>query len=125
MLWPTTRKPSTRELVRADHRLQVARGGRLWPWAVFLVFCLIGAALFLRFDESDARERQLAVLAAENRSLQAALEQSGLQQREAQATQEQLLRQIEEMSAQMKRLQTDLAFFRQQKKTDTNHSGAR
>lgn len=115
MPWPTTRKPSTRELVRAEHRLQVSRGGRLWPWSVLLVLCLVGAALFLRLDESATRERQLADLAAENRTLKAALEQSSLQQREAQATEEQLVRQIAEQSAQIKRLQTDLAFFRQQK----------
>lgn len=116
MLWPRTRKPSTRELVRAEHRLQLARGGRFWQWAVFLVLGLTGAALLLRLDDSGARERQLAGLAAENRSLATALEQGRLQQREAQATEEQLLRRIAELSAQVKRLQTDLAFFRQQKK---------
>ena len=116
MPWPRTRKPSTRELVRAEHRLQLARGGRLWQWAVFLVLGLIAAALFMRLDENGAREQQLAALAAENHSLAAALEQSSLQQREAQATEEQLLRRIAELSAQVKRLQTDLAFFRQQKK---------
>lgn len=116
MLWPRTRKLSTRELVRAEHRLQLARGGCLWQWAVFLVLCLIGAALLLRLDDSAVREQQLAGLAAENRSLVAALEQARLQQREAQATEGQLLRRNAELSAQIKRLQTDLAFFRQQKK---------
>lgn len=116
MPWPGTRKPSTRELLRAEHRLQLARGGRLWRWAMFLVLCLIAAALFLRLDEHGTREQQLAALAAENRTLAAALERSSLQQREAQATEEQLLRRIAELSAQVKRLQTDLAFFRQQKK---------
>ena len=116
MLWPRTRKPSTRELVRAEHRLQLARAGRPWQWALFLVLCLIGAALMLRLDDSGAREQQLAALAAENHSLAAALEQARLQQREAQATEEQLLRRNAQLSAQIKRLQTDLAFFRQQKK---------
>lgn len=116
MPWPKTRRPSTRELVRAEHRLQLARGGRLWQWALFLVLCLIGAALLLRHDESEAREQQLAALVAENRTLAAALEQSSLQLREAQASEEQLLLRIAELSAQVKRLQTDLAFFRQQKK---------
>lgn len=115
MLWPTTRKPSTRELLRAEHRLQPARGGRLWQWSLLLVLCLIAAALFVRLDESAAHERQLAALVAENRALKADLEQSRLQQQEAQATQEQLLRRIAELSAQAKRLKTDLAFFRQQK----------
>ncbi len=115
MLWSSTRKPSTRELVRAEHRLLVARGGRLWQWAVFLVFCLIAAALLVRLDGGDAGEPQRAALVEENRTLKAELEQRRLQQQEAQATQEQLLRRIAEMSAQIKRLQTDLAFFRQQK----------
>lgn len=116
MLWPRTRKPSTRELLRAEHRLQPARGGRLWQWMVLLVLCLIAAALFVRLDDSGAREQQLAALVAENRSLAAALEHSSLQQREAQATEEQLLRRNAQLSAQIKQLQTDLAFFRQQKK---------
>jgi len=116
VLWPTTRKPSTRDLLRAEHRLQTVRGGRLWQWAVFLVFCLVCAAWWWRLDDGRARERQLAALAAENRALQAALEQGRLQQDEAQATQEQLMRRIEEMSAQVKRLKTELAFFQQQKK---------
>ncbi|MCM2330400.1 MAG: hypothetical protein NDI70_03785 [Pseudomonas sagittaria] len=115
MLWPSTRKPSTRELVRAEHRLLVARGGRLWRWAVFLVLCPIAAALLLRLDGGNAEETRLAALVEENRSLKATLEQSRLQRQEAKATEEQLLRRIAQMTAQVKRLQTDLAFFRQQK----------
>lgn len=115
MLWSSTRKPSTRDLVRAEHRLLVARRGRLWQWAIFLVFCLIAAALLLRLDGGAGDEQQLAALVEENRTLKAALEQGRLQQQEAQATEEQLLRRIAEMTAQIKRLQTDLAFFRQQK----------
>ncbi|SDR71446.1 hypothetical protein [Pseudomonas oryzae] len=117
MLWPTTKKPSTRELLRTEHRLHAVRAGRPWQWAVFLVFCLVSAALWWRLDDGRTRERQLAALAAENRSLKAALEQSRLQQDEALATEAQLMRRIEEMSAQVKRLKTELAFFRQQKKS--------
>jgi hypothetical protein len=115
MPWSSTRKPSTRELVRAEHRPLVARGGRLWQWPVFLVFCLIAAAPLLRLAGGNAGEQQLAALVEENRTLKAALEQSRLQQQEAQATEEQLLRRIAQMTAQIKRLQRDLAFFRQQK----------
>lgn len=115
MLWPSTRKPSTRELVRAEHRPLVARGGRLWQWAVFLVFCLIAALLLVRLDGGSADEQRLAALVEENHTLKAALEQRSLQQQEAKATEEQLLRRIAQLTAQVKHLQTDLAFFRQQK----------
>ena len=49
--------------------------------------------------------------------LQAALDLNRLKQQETQATEEQLLRRIATLSAQVERLQADLAFFRQQKKT--------
>lgn len=116
MLWRTTRKPSTRELVRAEHRLQAGRRGGLWRWALVLVLGLLAAVLWLRLDARTTHEQQLAALVAEKHRLQAELEQSHLQLREAQAAEAQLLRRIAEMTTQVKRLQTDLAFFRQQKK---------
>lgn len=121
MPWPTTRKPSTRELVRAEHRLLVPRRGRLWLGVLLLALALalgLGAmALYRHVDQQRvAQQEELLRLAAENRALRSALEQSGLRQREAQATEEQLLRRIEDLSTQIERLKTDLAFFRQQKK---------
>jgi uncharacterized protein HemX len=116
MRWLTTRKPSTRDLLRAEHRLQLERGGRLWRAALLLALLLVAAVLWLRLDQRADYEQQLAALEAQSRSLEVALEQSRLQLREAQASEAQLLRRIEEMAAQVKRLKTDLAFFRQQKK---------
>lgn len=111
-----TTKPDTRRLVRGEHRLLVARRSRAWLWIIFMMFCLIGALLYLRVEQNAAHAVQLAALAAENQSLQDALAQGQLQNQEAEATQEQLLGRIAKLSAQIERLQTDLAFYRQQKK---------
>ncbi|WP_313024629.1 hypothetical protein [Pseudomonas lopnurensis] len=111
-----TRKPNTRELVRAEHRLLAAPSGRPWLWTTFAMLCLVVALLLLRSEENAAHQRRIAAMAAENQALQAALEQGRLQRQEAQATEQQLLRRIAQLSAQIERLQTDLAFFRQQKK---------
>lgn len=111
-----TRKPSTRELVRAEHRLLATRPSRPWLWLMFAMFCLIVALLYLRDHEGAAHRQQLAALRAENQVMQAALEQERLRHQEAQATEQQLLKRIALLSAQAERLQTDLAFYRQQKK---------
>ncbi|MCQ4346106.1 hypothetical protein NGA35_01395 [Pseudomonas stutzeri] len=116
MRWPATRRPSTRELLRAEHRPRLAGGGNLWRGSLLLLLALIAAAFWLRLDERAGHERQQAALRAEISSLAADLQRSQLQLREAQASEAQLLRRIEELSAQTKRLKTDLAFFRQQKK---------
>lgn len=116
MFWRSTRKPSTRELLRAEHRPQAGRSGRLWRGGLLVALLLIAAALWLQRLGETAHATQLATLAEQNRGLEAALEQSQLQLQEARATEEQLLRRIAELSAQTKRLQTELAFFRQQKK---------
>jgi hypothetical protein len=115
MLWLKTRAPDTRQLVRAEHRLLIARRPRSWLWVVLVMLCMIATLVNLRISESAAYEQQLAALAAENQSLQDALAQGLLQHQEAEATQEQLLGRIAKLSAQIERLQTDLAFFRQQK----------
>ncbi len=116
MAWLKTRRPSTRELVRAEHRLQAARGARAGRLIILALLCVIGALLYLRLDEQAAQARQIEVLHQQNLALKAALEQARLQRQEGQATEEQLLRRIATLSAQVERLQTDLAFFRQQKK---------
>ena len=87
------RRPSTRELVRAEHRLQAARrcAGRL---IILALLCVIGALLYLRLDEQAAQARQIEVLHQQNLTLSAELEHARLQRQEAQATEEQLLRRI-------------------------------
>jgi chromosome segregation ATPase len=79
--------------------------------------CLFAGLLFLRDQEHAAHEQQLAKLAAENQALKGVSEQRQLERQEAEATQEQLLGRIAQLSAQIDRLQTDLAFYRQQKST--------
>lgn len=115
MFWLKTRAPDTRQLVRAEHRLLIAHRSHSWLWVVLVMVCMIAALVNLRINENAAHERQLAALAAENQSLHDALEQGLLQHQEAEATQEQLLGRIAKLSARIERLQTDLAFFRQQK----------
>lgn len=116
MAWPRTSKPSTRELLRAEHRLQAVRDRRSGRWVWLALLLVIGALLALRNHEQALHAQQVAALAEESRALRTSLEQRRLQGQESQATQEQLLRRIATLSAQVERLQTDLAFFRQQKK---------
>lgn len=113
----TTRNPDTRRLVRGEHRLLVTRTSRPWLWLVLLLLYVIGALVYFRVAEDVGQEQRRAVLIAENQALRVALAQADLKNREAEATQEQLLGRITKLSAQIERLQTDLAFFRQQKKT--------
>ncbi|NRF50211.1 hypothetical protein HRF68_21760 [Pseudomonas stutzeri] len=80
------------------------------------LLCVIATLLYLRLDEQANQAQQIDVLHQQNLALKAALEQARLQRQEGQATEEQLLRRIATLSAQVERLQTDLAFFRQQKK---------
>lgn len=108
-------RPDTRQLVRAEHKLRTAPRSRAWLWVSLLLLGLNGTLVHLRLADADAHEHQLMVLDAENRSLKQALEQGRLQRREAEATQEQLLGRIATLSGQVERLQTDLAFFKQQK----------
>lgn len=115
MLWLKTKGPDTRQLVRAEHRLLIAHRSRSWLWVVLVMLCMIAGLLNLRISERASHERQLAALTAENQSLQDAVAQGLLQYKEAEATQDQLLGRIAKLSAQIERLQTDLAFFRQQK----------
>jgi outer membrane murein-binding lipoprotein Lpp len=72
--------------------------------------------LYLRGQEQTQHAQRVEALGRETQAMKAELEQVRLQRQETQATEEQLLRRIATLSAQVERLQTDLAFFRQQKK---------
>ena len=119
MARPMTKAVDTRALLRADHRLVAERAPRrwLWLWLLLAMFCLLAGLLYLRWEDGTDHSRQIAELVTENQALRAALSQSRLQEQEAEATQEQLLSRIARLSAQIERLQTDLAFFQQQKKS--------
>jgi hypothetical protein len=116
MTWLTTKRPSTRELLRAEHRPHAARSVRTGRWIIFGLLCVIGALLYLRNQDQAIHALQIEAVSRESLAFKAELEQSRLQRQENQATEEQLLRRIATLSAQVERLQTDLAFFRQQKK---------
>ncbi|WP_003292425.1 hypothetical protein [Stutzerimonas stutzeri] len=83
---------------------------------MLVLLCVIAALLYLRNLEQAAHAQRIDALNEESRALRVALDNGRLQHREAQATEEQLLRRIATQSAQVERLQTELAFFRQQKK---------
>lgn len=112
-----TKAIDTRALLRADHRLVAERAPRRWLLLLLAMLCLLAGLLYLRWEDGTDHGRQLAELVTENQALRAALSQSRLQEQEAEATQEQLLSRIARLSAQIERLQTDLAFFQQQKKS--------
>ncbi|MCQ2030226.1 hypothetical protein [Stutzerimonas zhaodongensis] len=112
-----TKTVDTRELLRADHRLVAARATRRWVWVVLVMLCGFAGLLYMRWEDGTDQARQLQELASDNQKLREALSQSRLQEQEAEATQEQLLSRIAGLSAQIDRLQTELAFFQQQKKS--------
>ena len=116
MAWLRTKRPSTRELLRAEHRPHAARSVRTGRWIIVGLLCVIGALLYLRSQEQTQHAQRIDALGLETQALKAELEQGRLQRQETHATEEQLLRRIATLSAQVERLQTDLAFFRQQKK---------
>lgn len=120
MIWRKTSAPSTRELLRVEHQLQLANRGRTRFWQAGLLLALtltLLGTLLLLGTEQQAHAQQRAALLADNQRLREQLEQEHLLKREEQAAQEQLLRRIDAMSAQIKELKTDLAFYRQQEKT--------
>jgi len=120
MIWRKTRPPSTRELLRVEHQLQLTNRDRIRFWQAGLLLALtlaLLATLLLRGAEQQAHAQQSAALLADNQRLLEQLEKERLLKREEQAAQEQLLRHIDAMSAQIKELKTDLAFYRQQQKT--------
>ena len=116
MVWLTTRRPTTRELVRAEHRPRAAAAGSAGRWCMLALLCVIGALVYLRGHEHAVHAQRIAELREQSEALNAALERSRLQRQETQATEEQLLKRIATLSAQVERLHTELAFFRQQKK---------
>jgi len=97
--------------------LQAAPSAGVGRWIILALVAVIVALLYLRSHEQAGHERQIDALKEERVLLQAALDLNRLKQQETQATEEQLLRRIATLSAQVERLQADLAFFRQQKKT--------
>lgn len=119
MAWPRTKKPSTRHLLRAEHRPHVPRGYTWLAWAALLLIALLAGGYLLRAQDGEQMRARIAELEAANaqstEKLAAALEEKRLKGEADQANSEQLMRRIDVMSAEIKKLKTELAFFRQQK----------
>lgn len=118
MAWPRTRKLDTRQLLHAEHRPHVP-GGRAWLlWVALALLIALGAAASLYWmrqgDDHQAQQR-IAELEARNQELSESLERERLQVNEEKANRDQLMRRIDAMSAQIKQLKTEQAFYRQQK----------
>lgn len=118
MAWPRTRRTSTRHLLRAEHRPHVPRGFAWVGWGALIVLALAALALggwqLRARDDGQVREH-IDALEAQNAELAQELEEKRLQAEEERANREQLMRRIDAMSAEIKKLKTELAFFRQQK----------
>ncbi|WP_068829514.1 hypothetical protein [Pseudomonas sp. BMS12] len=111
-----TKALSTRDLLRGEHHLHLVghKPGRRWVWLVLLLLASIGLAAYLRLQQEAGLQGQLSQLTRENTELKASLAQLRMQQREAEAAQAQLVRRNGDLAAQVKKLKTDLTFFRQQ-----------
>lgn len=117
MRWRMTRPVSSRQLLRAEHRLHLAvRRPRHWRRRLVVVLLLLLVTAWLA-QQWHGQVQRAAALQADNLRLQQALEQQRLQMREAEASQAQLLQRISELSARTQALETELAFYRQQKST--------
>ncbi|MBB4863490.1 peptidoglycan hydrolase CwlO-like protein [Pseudomonas nitritireducens] len=122
MAWPRIKKTSTRDLLRAEHRPHVPRGSA-WLSRSMAVLVVLGllvlAGIWMLRSQSDTQVREqaqeLVALHAQIAQLTADLEEKRLQVEEDHANGEQLMRRIDAMSAEIKKLKTELAFFRQQK----------
>lgn len=117
MLWRRTKPLSTRELLRSDHRplAQVRRPRNLWPLACFILVAAASLPSVWLYQQRDEHQTQQAALAAEVETLRSELQAHTLQARMSDATEQQLTRRNADLSAQIERLTTELAFFRQQK----------
>ena len=51
MAWPTTRRPSTKDLLRVEHRLQAAPSAGVGRWIILALVAVIVALLYLRSHE--------------------------------------------------------------------------
>lgn len=118
MAWLRTRKPDTRQLLHAEHRPHVPRGYGWLVWVALVLLIALGAAAGVHWSRQGDRQQvqqRIAELEAHNKELSDALERERLQVNEEKANREQLMRRIDAMSAQIKQLKTEQAFYRQQK----------
>lgn len=112
-----TRQLSTREMLRAEHHLQIEPGAQRWRRAVCSVLGVVLMVLagVVYWQQGETQAQRLQTLAVENQQLKARLGQLDLLQRESEAAQAQLVRRNGDLAAQVKKLKTDLAFYRQQR----------
>jgi len=118
MAWPRTKKLDTRQLLHAEHRPHVPRGYGWLIWVALALVVALGAlagTYWLRQGDDQQARQHIAELEARNQELSEALERERLQVNEEKANREQLMQRIDAMSAQIKQLKTEQAFYRQQK----------
>ncbi|WP_462379738.1 hypothetical protein [Pseudomonas sp. Marseille-QA0892] len=117
MLWRRTKPLSTRDLLRSDHRLlaQGRRARNFWPLVCLALVVAAGLPSVWLYQQHEGQQMQRAALEAEVESLRSQLQAHELQARMSEATEQQLTRRNADLSAQIERLTTELAFFRQQK----------
>ena len=109
----------TSRLVSGDYSLEIKKSQTL-RWVAVIVFVL-GSALFAYskfLPESPAADliRNATRLAGENLNLRSAIERAQLEMRHEMATRNALEKQVKDLTAEVKRLQDELAFIRSQKK---------
>ncbi|WP_240201723.1 hypothetical protein [Pseudomonas sp. PDNC002] len=118
MAWLRTRRLDTRQLLHAEHRPHVPRGYAGLVWGALLVAILASGFAgwyWMRQGDQHQAQQRIAELEARNQELTEALERERLQVNEEKANRDQLMRRIDAMSAQIKQLKTEQAFYRQQK----------
>ncbi|PJI50111.1 MAG: hypothetical protein CTR55_05940 [Pseudomonas sp.] len=82
---------------------------------LLILAALILAGWQLRVRDGGQMRERIDALEAQNAELTQTLEEKRLQAEEERANREQLMLRIDAMSAEIKKLKTELAFFRQQK----------
>lgn len=113
-----TKEVRTRQLSCGQFEI-IPSGKRSRPWlAVVLLLGMAGAYAAWRVQHTSPEgllSAELQRLGEQNKSLQAELEQLRMSVSHGEATRKELQSQLDERSAQIKKLQEDISFFRSQR----------
>ena len=114
MTWLRIKKRSTRELLRSEPNPPNSRKIRFYMVIAILATALL-SAYATYYALSTPPDLRPAALMAANQKLQDILAQNALKAQQDQATREELQLQVNQLSAEMKKLRSELAFFQQRK----------